>query len=296
MAQTLSQIQQLLAAYGLHPKKRLGQNFLHDAHHMSRIVEAADIGPGDRVLEVGAGTGALSERLLEAGAELIASEIDADLEPLLRQRLAPWADRVTLVMGDVLAGKRQLAPAVATALGDEPFKLVANLPYNIASPLLVNLALDWPRMRGGVVMVQREVADRLTAAPGTPGSPGRPGRPGGPSSRGGRDYGPLGILIQATCQVKRLATLSPHCFWPSPQVESAVVQITRRARPLSDDLPALAALVQTLFQKRRKQIGSILGRDRITAAGLDPTRRPEQLALAELIDLAEHLKVSGHWG
>ena len=268
MGQTLSHIRQMLADYGLRPKKRLGQNFLHDAHHMARIVDAAAIEPGERVLEVGAGTGALSQRLLDAGAALIAVEIDSDLEPILRDVFEPWGDRAKLIVGDVLASKGRLAGAVAGALGDGRFKLVANLPYNIASPLLVNLALDWPGMTRAVVMVQREVAARLAAGPG------------------GADYGALGILVQAACEVKPLATLSPRCFWPAPEVESAVIQLDRRVEPLCPDMRALAEVVHTLFQKRRKQIGGILGHDRITAAGLDPKSRPQELSIQDLTHLA----------
>lgn len=268
MGQTLSHIRQVLADHGLRPKKRLGQNFLHDAHHMVRIVDAAAIEPGERVLEVGAGTGALSQRLLEAGAALIAIEIDRDLEPILRDLLEPWGEQAKLIIGDVLASKGRLAGPVAEALSTSRFKLVANLPYNIASPLLVNLALDWPGMTRGVVMVQREVAARLAAGPG------------------GGEYGPLGILVQAACEVKPITTLSPRCFWPSPEVESAVVQLDRRPHPLCPDMRALAQVVHTLFQKRRKQIGGTLGRDRITTAGLDPKMRPEQLSIQDLSNLA----------
>ncbi len=122
MSQTLTEIKQLLAAHGLRPKHKLGQNFLHDGNHMRRIMDAASLGAGDLVLEVGPGTGALTERLLEAGARVVAVEIDRDLEPVLRQRLAEVLGeaeverRFTLVVGDVLAGKRALNPAVLEAL------------------------------------------------------------------------------------------------------------------------------------------------------------------------------------
>lgn len=279
MAQTLTDIKNLLAGHGLHPKKRFGQNFLHDGNHMRRIMEAADLEEGGLVLEVGPGTGALSERLLEAGADLVAVEIDRDMEPILRDRLSDFGDRFHLHIGDVLESKHTLNPAVieflhAASASDpspnpqSPFKMIANLPYNIASPLLVNLAVDHPAMSAAVVMIQREVADRITAAPG------------------GKDYGPLSVILQAMCEVDRVGTLSPECFWPRPKVASAVVRLVRRANPLTDDPVALSGLLQKLFQKRRKQLGAILGRDRALPDGIDPDARPESLSVEQFVELA----------
>lgn len=268
MAQTLGDIKSLLTAHGLRPKHRFGQNFLHDANQMRRILEAADVRPGELVLEVGPGTGALSERLLEAGAAVVAVEVDADLEPILRDRTAAFGDRFTLLVADVLAGKHELNPDLARLLGGRPFKLIANLPYNVASPLLVNLAVDFPGMTLAIVMVQREVADRLAAKPG------------------GKDYGPLSVIVQTLCEVQRVATLAPGCFWPPPDVHSAVVKLTRRAQPLTDDPKALSALLHTLFSKRRKQLGTILGRDRAFPAGIAADARPEQLSVEQLVALS----------
>ncbi len=291
MAQTLSQIKALLADHGLHPKKKLGQNFLHDGNHMRAILAAA--APGrpltgspdhvDHILEVGAGTGALTERLLDAdpAVRVVAVEIDADLEPILRQRLSPRADRVRVLIADVLTGKRTVNPAVLDALAAQsqienqiskiPFKLVANLPYQIASPLLVNLAVDHPQMGMAVVMVQREVAERILAPPG------------------GKAYGPLSVMIQAMCEVERVAVLAPGCFWPAPKVESAVLKLTRRATPATDDPAALGAVVHRLFGQRRKQIGTILGRARSLPPGIEPTGRPERLSVEQLAALARWL-------
>ncbi|MEM1109117.1 MAG: 16S rRNA (adenine(1518)-N(6)/adenine(1519)-N(6))-dimethyltransferase RsmA [Planctomycetota bacterium] len=271
MAQTLTEIKQLLAAHGLRPKHKFGQNFLHDGNHMARIMAAADLSPGDVVLEVGPGTGALTERLLDEGATVIASEIDTDLEPVLRGQLASAGDRFNLVMGDVLANKREINPALVAQINGRPFKLIANLPYNIASPLLANLVVDHPDMSDAVVMIQKEVADRLAADPG------------------GKDYGPLGILIQALCEVRTVGTLPPACFWPPPKVASAVVHLRRRETPITDDPPALSNLLQTLFTKRRKQLGSILGRDTALPDGIDPNARPESLTVEQLVVLSRAL-------
>jgi 16S rRNA (adenine1518-N6/adenine1519-N6)-dimethyltransferase len=262
--QTLTDIRSLLAGYGLRPKKRFGQNFLHDGNQMARILEAAGVARGELVLEVGAGTGALSERLVEAGATVVAVEVDTDLEPILRARLDGRGQQFELIMGDVLEGKHDLNPAVRARLVDRPFKLIANLPYNVASPLLVNLAVDYPRMSGAIVMVQKEVADRLAAAPG------------------GRDYGPLTVMVQAMCEVERLFVLGPGCFWPQPEIDSAVVRLTRRAAPLTADAGELSKLVHTLFTRRRKTLRAILGRDYPWPPGIDPTARPDTLSVDEL--------------
>ncbi len=279
MAQTLTDIKTLLASHGLHPKKRFGQNFLHDGNHMRRIMEAAGVRPGELILEVGPGTGALTERLLEAGARVLAVEIDRDMQPILLERTARFADRFQLHLGDILANKHTLNPDVIQLLNAFPdtphptphtrrFKLIANLPYNIASPLLVNLAVDHPGMTAAVIMIQREVAQRITAGPG------------------GKDYGPLSVILQALCEVDIVGTLSPACFWPAPKVASAVVRLVRRADPATADPAALGRVLQVLFQKRRKQLGAILGRERALPTGIDPVARPESLSVQQFIQLA----------
>ena len=298
MAQTLADIKALLAARGLHPKHRFGQNFLHDPRKYDLILRAAEIAADDLVLEVGPGTGALTERLLETGARVVAVEIDRDLEPLLQERLQTYGDQFTLLCADILAGKHEVNPQVMQAISDigyrisdreKPsdvventtpsayplsdirypiFKLIANLPYNVASPLLINLAMDYPAMRQAVVLVQREVAERLTAAPGS------------------KAYGAMGIMVQAMCEATQVATLPPGCFWPSPQVDSAVVRLVRRVQPLTPDPHRLAKLVHTLFSKRRKQLGAILGREARLPAGVAATARPETLSVPQLVELA----------
>ncbi len=283
MPQTLSEIKAILEARGIHPRHRFGQNFLIDANKLRVIVDAAALQPGDIVLEVGPGTGVLTEELLAAGARVVAVEIDRDMTEILRQRLGEDSERFILINDDVMAGKHALNPAIAaaferlsasqSAIGNRqsaiPFKLIANLPYNIASPLLAVLAADWPGMTAAVVMVQREVADRMTAPPG------------------GKDYGPLTVILQALCELKIIAKLSPGCFWPPPDIDSAVVKLTRRATPLTRDPHKLSALLHTLFSKRRKQIGTTLGRATPLPPGIDATLRPEQLTVEQLVELAE---------
>ena len=265
MAQTLTEIKQLLAGHGLRPKKKFGQNFLHDGNHMQKIMDAAKLAPGDTVLEVGPGTGALTERLVEAGANVVAVEIDRDMEPILKERLG---DKITLHIGDALDGKHAINAEVLKLLGDRPFKLIANLPYNIASPLMANLAIDHLTMSAMVVMIQKEVADRLLSPPGT------------------KAYGPLGVLLQALFTIERVGVLKPGCFYPPPSIDSAVVALHRRAEPMCDDAKALGALLHKLFSKRRKQLGSSLGRDAKLPQGVEITMRPEQLSVEQLCELA----------
>lgn len=273
MGQTLSEIKLLLKAYNLQPKSQLGQHFLHDANLMRRIVEEAKITPSELVLEVGAGTGSLSESLLQAGARLVAVEIDRALKPILMERLVGYGDRVTLVIEDVLAGKHGLNATVLDVLKryGEPFKLVGNLPYNVASPLIANLVCDQQQMTHAIVMVQSEVADRLTASPGS------------------KVYGAIGVLTQAMCDVKQIMTLNPSCFWPKPRVKSSVVMLRRRAQPLTDDPHALSKTLQQLFQKRRKQIRNILGHDPHLLKDIDATSRPEQLSVEQIVRLSQKL-------
>ena len=266
MAQTLGDIKRLLAERRLRPKHRLGQNFLHDANHMDRILAAASLEPGDRVLEVGPGTGALTDRLLDAGAEVVAVELDSDLIPLLTERYAAQdPGRFRLLHRDVLAGKHTIAPEVLAAVGDGPFKLIANLPYQIASPLLVNLCLHVPNMTRAVVMVQREVADRLAATPAD-----------------GKAYGPLSAVVQNACRVETVSRLSAGCFWPAPKIGSAVSLLTRRPEPRFEPAEDFAAFVHRLFAARRKQLGGILGPDTAWPAGVDRTLRPENLTLDQI--------------
>lgn len=267
MAQTLTQIKALLDSHGLRPRKSWGQNFLHDHNKLSSILDAADIQRGNCVLEVGPGTGTLTGALLEAGAKVTAVEIDPGLCDILRDQFAN-NDHFDLIPGDVLDGKHALHSAIAKAL-HPPFKLIANLPYQIASPLLINLCVDWPGMERAVVMIQREVAERILAT-------------------GGKEYGPLSIIVQAICEAQLIARLPPSCFWPAPKVESAVIRLVRRAQPLTDDPRRLAEFCQTLFSKRRKQLGTILGRDGIIPDEIDPKLRPEQLSVQQIIGIMNH--------
>ena len=214
--QSLSEIRDLLAQRGVRPKRRLGQHFLHDKNQIARLLQAADLGRGELVLEIGPGTGTLTEGLLEAGAEVVACEVDPVLADLIADR---FGDAVRLIRGDCLQ-RRSLNPEVARALGPRPFKLVANLPYHVASPLICTLLIDHPACAGQYVTIQKEVADRLLAEPGT------------------KVYGALTIIVGALATLDRIGVVRPTSFWPPPNVISAMVSIAPQ-RELRIDDPAV---------------------------------------------------------
>ena len=256
----------MLAERGLTPRRRFGQNFLHDHNLLTRLVDASGVSRGDLVLEVGPGTGTLTESLLDRGAEVVAVEIDRDLAALLQDRLG---ESITLLQGDCMEPGRQLSTQVQEAIGGRPFRLVANLPYQIASPLMAGLVLEHNNWLGQWVTIQSEVADRLLAEPGTTA------------------WGPLGIIIQAAANVKRLATLPAKCFWPAPKVTSAMVELVPNGGLNELDAHAFARFVTKLFSTRRKQLGGVLGSQVLAEAEIEPTWRCERVDIRGLKRLFE---------
>ncbi|MHC4977327.1 MAG: 16S rRNA (adenine(1518)-N(6)/adenine(1519)-N(6))-dimethyltransferase RsmA [Planctomycetota bacterium] len=267
--QTLSHIKSLLESLGMTPKHALGQNFLIDHNLLTRLVSEADLTSGDLVLEVGPGTGTLTETLLQRGCEVVACELDDGLVELLRNTLAlEHPDSLRLIHGDCLESKRQINPSIVHAIVDRPFQLVANLPYQAATPLMLTLLISHPNCRSMHVTIQQEVADRILAPSGS------------------KTYGELSIIAQALGECRRIANLPPGCFWPQPKVTSAMISIARRDPPLTEDPRQLVAMTSRLFATRRKQLGSILGRDHPLPEGVDPTRRPESLSVEQICELA----------
>jgi len=262
--QTLTEIRRVLEERGLRPRHRFGQNFLHDHQHLRRLIDAAGLEPGDVVLEIGPGTGALTDELVERGATVIACEIDRDLAEIVRDR---FGDRIILIEGDGLERGRRLHPAIMAAIDDRPFRLVANLPYQAASPLMAALAIDHADCIGQFITVQREVADRLLAGPGS------------------KAYGPLGIILQSLCTVERLGIVPATCFWPVPKVTSAMIALRPRDDVATEEPARFARFVTMLFSKRRKQLGAILGRDFTWPEGITPDRRPDALTIPQLVAL-----------
>lgn len=268
--QTLQEIRSLLDAYGLAPKRSMGQNFLIDQNLIRGLVDASGVAAGELVLEIGPGTGTLTEELLDRGCRVVACELDNGMVRLLTDRFRDRSTgQFTLIAGDCLAGKSELNPEITESLGGSEFRLIANLPYGAASPLMVLLARN-PMCLGQYVTIQREVAERVRAKVGT------------------KDYSELSVLVQACAVVRKLSVLPPECFWPRPKVVSEMIAIEPRqeGRMSDSEYHQLGALSRKLFTQRRKQIGAVLGRDLPFPAGIDATARPEQLTVDQLRTLA----------
>jgi 16S rRNA (adenine1518-N6/adenine1519-N6)-dimethyltransferase len=266
--QNLAEIKAILDARGLRPLKSLGQNFLIDHNLIRKLVDSAQLHPGETVLEIGPGTGTMTEELLSRRVRVVCAELDKGLCEHLRTHFATH-EGFSLVEGDCLAGKHAISPAVIQAVGDGPFKLVSNLPYGAGTPVMMTLLADLPRCSHLCVTIQREVADRLRAGHAT------------------KEYGPLSVLAQSVAHVELIADLPPPCFWPRPDVTSAMVRMTRMVNPLVSDPRGLLNFLVRLFEQRRKQLGSFLGRDGPLPNGVLMTDRAESLPVPVLLRLWE---------
>lgn len=270
-----------LDSVGFHPSRRLGQNFLLDENAARAIARDAAVGQGDLVLEVGPGCGFLSVHLAHAGVRLLAVEVDERLAPIAARFLEPYPAGEVL-LGDVLAGKRQLNPMVEERLPESgPWHLVSNLPYAIAAPLLALVARRSNPPASFTVLVQREVGERLVAAPGT------------------RAWGPLSVAIQTALAPRILRQLGPSLFWPRPKVDSALVR-AEVLRPLAphSERERCTSLAARLLRHRRQGLVRVLGdllgnRDEalvhLADLSLDPRGRAECLDLEQLRRLASRL-------
>ena len=249
-------------------KKHLGQNFLHERGVIEKIVQAIDPKPGDAIVEIGPGQGALTFPLLDRHGALTAIEFDRDLHAPL-QAAARAHGELRLVEGDVLE-------VDFTALaGDGQIRLVGNLPYNLSSPILFHALEHAAAIRDMHFMLQKEVVERMAAPPG------------------GKVYGRLSVMLQAYCAVTSLFTVPPGAFRPAPKVDSAVVRLVPRAPDAIGirDHARFAAVVRAAFGQRRKTLrnalGGTMGTEAIVAAGLDPGARAEQLSVADFVRLAD---------
>jgi 16S rRNA (adenine1518-N6/adenine1519-N6)-dimethyltransferase len=273
MAQSKKEIQDLLAAASTSPRHRFGQNFMIDQNLVRLIADSGSPASGDLIVEVGPGTGTLTDELLARGASVTAVEIDRDLAGLLRSRLGDNPS-FTLIEGDALAGKHalndQLAATLDAAKG-RPRKLIANLPYNVASPLIVELLIAGVDLLA--FTVQKEVADRLKAAANSD------------------DYGPLTVVVQLLGDVEVLRTLPPQAFWPQPKIDSSLVRITRHDRLGPDRAQAFSPFLTQLFSARRKTLRKAMsnaGYDPdaiLPKLGIDPQVRPEVLTPEQFLSL-----------
>ena len=263
----------ILKAFGLRMSKKLGQNFLIDAGIVQGIVDAAEIEPGDRVLEIGPGIGTLTQGLAEAGAEVTAVELDKKLPAVLAETLKAY-ENVTIVPGDIL---KVNSPAI---MGDAPFKVAANLPYYITTPILMALLERHLPITRMVTMVQKEVAERMVAGPGS------------------KTYGALSVAVQYYTEPEIVLNVPPRSFIPAPEVDSVVIACKVRETPAVDVMEEkmFFRVVKAAFGQRRKTLANALCgggfpkeqvRDAMERAGIDPTRRGETLSLAEFAQLAD---------
>ena len=287
--QTKLQIRALLSSAGVFPNKRLGQHFLIDLNLMRLLVDSANIQKDDVVLEVGCGTGSMTEALAEKAGSLIAVELDRNLSEIAEKQLVT-SENIEIINADILESKNALSQTVIKALDLAGRKcpgrmlLVANLPYSAASPVIMNFITGPTIADGMYVTVQKEVADRMTAAPAS------------------SDYGILSIFLAAAGDVKTIRTLKPTVFWPRPQVDSAMVCFVRN-RAKSDRIENIELFSETvhLFMgHRRKTLLSCskLARGKLAKitdwpeifekCSICPTKRPETLSHEDYIAIANY--------
>jgi 16S rRNA (adenine1518-N6/adenine1519-N6)-dimethyltransferase len=285
--QSKHQICHLLESAGIRPNKRFGQHFLIDLNLMRLLIETADIKKNDVVLEAGCATGSLTEAIAQKVGFCVAVEIDPALAEIAKNQLQNHTN-IEIIVADVLKNKLEINPNVidtlnharATRMGR--LLLIANLPYTAATPLMLNLVTGPIIADAMFVTVQKEVADRMTAKPGT------------------KDYGILSILLSATGDVKHIRTLRPTVFWPQPQVDSAIVGYIRNAEKLKKikNIEMLSQVAGALLQYRRKTLKSCcklitgdLGKienwpEIFSRCGIDPGLRPDHLTPEQFVAIA----------
>lgn len=272
-----AEIRGLAAELNVRPTKKLGQNFVHDPNTVRRIVELAAVGPADHVLEVGPGLGSLTLGLLASGARLSAVEIDPVLAGRLPATVAEYAPeaapRLTVLTQDALKLR-------ADELPTPPDVLVANLPYNVAVPVVLHLLAELPTLKRGLVMVQAEVADRMAARPGS------------------RVYGVPSVKLAWYGSARKVSTVPRSVFWPVPNVDSALVSFERGEPASTADRDLVFALIDNAFSQRRKTLRAALASwagsaeqaaALLQSAGIDPGERGEQLGVQDFARIAESI-------
>jgi 16S rRNA (adenine1518-N6/adenine1519-N6)-dimethyltransferase len=276
-----SALKALMIAHDIRPQHRLGQNFLTDGHILDTIVEAAEIGPTDVVLEIGPGLGSLTQRLARVARRVVAVELDRRLVEILQKTIVEPYPHAEIIHGD--AGRIDLHRLLAERLEPgQKAKVAANLPYYITTPLVLRLLEENLPLSHVVVMVQKEVADRMVAPPG------------------GKDYGALSVAVQYYTEPRVVTRVSRGAFLPPPEVDSAVVAMRIRTEPPVDaPREAYFKVVKAAFGQRRKTLGNALAGGlaldkaevlrALALAGIDPDRRGETLSLQEFATLTRNL-------
>ena len=273
---------EILQKYDFRFQKKFGQNFLIDTHVLEKIISSAGITKDDFVLEIGPGIGTMTQYLCESAREVMAVEIDKNLIPILSDTLSAY-DNVTVVNEDIL--KLDIAKTAIEHNDGKPIKVVANLPYYITTPIIMGLFESHVPLESITVMVQKEVADRMQAVPGT------------------KDYGALSLAVQFYSKAEIVANVPPNCFMPRPNVGSAVIRLTcHKDRPVEVKNEAfMFRLIRASFNQRRKTLQNGLSNDRslnlskeqIAAAieqlRLSPTVRGETLSLGQFAELSNVL-------
>jgi 16S rRNA (adenine1518-N6/adenine1519-N6)-dimethyltransferase len=285
--QTKQEIQQLLACAGEMPKKRLGQHFLIDLNLARLLVDHPQIKPDDVVLEVGCGTGSLTEAMALQAGHVIAVDLDPAVARIAESQLADFSN-VEIINADILANKHRINAQVTDRIRAARAKhlgrllLVANLPYHIASPLMINLVVAAPPVDVMVVTIQKEVGDRMMASPGS------------------SDYGGLSILLQATGHLDLVRVLKPTVFWPKPLVDSAIVAYTYNRQKAEQilNMSIFQDVIDLFMTHRRKMLQATVKKtdghlcmrsdwsDIFARCQVDPTLRPNQLTVQAYVAMA----------
>jgi 16S rRNA (adenine1518-N6/adenine1519-N6)-dimethyltransferase len=287
--QTVSYLSQRFEEVGLNPNKRHGQNFLIDLNLINLLARSAKVNENDVVLEIGTGMGSLTGLLAEDAAAVVTVEIDEYLFQMAREELEPY-DNIEMLKQDALKNKNTIHPYVLetvkkhlAAAPNRVFKVAANLPYNVATPIISNLLKSDLHPQTLTVTIQKELADRLMASPGS------------------KDYGALSIWVQSLCDVELVRVMSPKVFWPRPKVDSAIIHIVhhQERRDQIPDLDFFLSFVRSMFFHRRKYMRSVAvaafkGKltkpdvDQVLSSeGFGPDARTEQLTIEQMQSLCE---------
>jgi len=256
----------IINKYGFSFQKRFGQNFLIDEHVLDKIVDAALIGKGDGVIEIGPGIGTMTQRLCEAASKVVAIEIDKELIPILSETMSGY-DNVKIINADVM--KTDLDKLIRDEFSGMSVKVVANLPYYITTPIVMSLLENHLPVESITIMVQKEVAQRMQAGPGT------------------KDYGALSLAVQYYADTYIAANVPPNCFMPRPKVGSGVIRLTVRKEAEVEvaDEKIMFSLIRAAFNQRRKTLVNAV----TNFPGLDYTKEDIEKALAEL-DISEKIR------